>query len=303
MKETRRQEMPMTESRKLHPCVRAADWEPLLYDYAEGLADRETAASVERHIAECAYCRGALEDIRWMISALQTSVPEPKSDLSARVMETIRAEEEEDGCVIAETVDTRTGRVLNPAGKRGFGAIVRTVGSIAAALVLVMGLLYVLPLLRAGSGASSGAQDVINEMQKEEDNRFSDGVFVGNTQETAAETEGSAFGAVPGNKTPASSDAPILETTEQGYPVILRMIGLSDARLRDVLSGVTAADGTPVTVTKTADGYLVSPLSAFEEVQAQLHAAYPALGIEIIRAESVPESYHADAFYIQNSES
>ena len=83
MKSTRRQNqisdsgrMP-AEHRRPQPCIRAADWEPLLYDYAEGLTDRETAASVERHIAECDYCRGALEDIRWMMSALQTSVPEP----------------------------------------------------------------------------------------------------------------------------------------------------------------------------------------------------------------------------------
>lgn len=306
MKSTRRQNqisdsgrMP-AEHRRPQPCIRAADWEPLLYDYAEGLADRETAASVERHIAECDYCRGALEDIRWMMSALQTSVPEPQNDVVSRVMKTVRAEEEEHGHVIAETVDTRTGRVLSsPNQRRGVRRLLRTVGSLAAALVIVIGLIYVLPLLKSGSGASSGVQDVIREMQDSEESSFSGGVFVGGTPTETAETEADAFGAVTGNKSPAVSEPVLEQTPETRYPILLRIIGLSDAQLLDVLSALTAADGTPVTVRETSDGYLISPLSAFETAQQQLHAAYPALGIEIVRAETVPESYTEDSFYIQ----
>ena len=307
MKSTRRQNqisdsgrMP-AEHRRPQPCIRAADWEPLLYDYAEGLADRETAASVERHIAECDYCRGALEDIRWMMSALQTSVPEPQNDVVSRVMKTVCAEEEEHGRVIAETVDTRTGRVLSsPDQRRGVRRLLRTVGSLAAALVIVIGLIYVLPLLKSGSGASSGAQDVIREMQDSEESSFSGGAFVGSTPTTeAAETEADAFGAVTGNKSPAVSEPVLEQTPENRYPIVLRIIGLSDAQLRDALSALTAADGTPITVRETADGYLISPLSAFETAQQQLHAVYPAFGIEIVRAETVPESYTDDAFYIQ----
>ena len=66
-----------------------------------------------------------------------------------------------------------------------------------------------------------------------------------------------------------------------------------------MLSLLTTADGDPVTVLHTEDGYLISPLSAFEEAQKLLAAAYPGLGMEIIRPQTVPESYTEDAFYIQ----
>lgn len=268
-------------------CDRAAEWEPLLYDFAEGLTDEKTGQEIKRHIAECAYCRGALEDIRWMTAALRESAPEPKTDISARVMDVIRAEEESDGRIVTQAVDVRTGRVLSsPKEKRGIRVVLRTVSGIAAAMLVVLGLMLVVPLLRAGSGTASGTQDILGEMQSGEDDRFSGGVFVGCDPAMTAETVS------------AETGTEIIPAETQN-PVILRIVGLSEERLVTVLSDLTAADGTPATFTKTRDGYLVAPLSAFETAQGKLHAAYPALGIEIVRAEETPQSYTEDAFYIQ----
>lgn len=277
-------------------CDRAAEWEVLLYDYAEGLTDEGTGLAVERHIAECAYCRAALCDIRWMTSALRESVPEPGTDISARVMEVIRgkkdarAEDESSGRVVAQVLDARTGRVTaDLTRKRGIRGVMRTLGGIAAAVLLVVGMMYVIPLLRAGGGAASGTPDILGQMQSCEDDRFSDGVFVGSPAQTTTETA-------------SDTQSGVTVTEENPYPIILRIVGLTGEQLCDVLADLTAADGTAVTVTETADGYLVAPLHAFERAQALLSQAYPGYGIEIIRAEEIPDSYTGDAFYIQTDD-
>ncbi len=297
MKQTHRQNMErdcgtdrLSEKGRGSRCDRAAEWELLLYDFAEGLTDEKTGQEVQRHLAECAYCRGALEDIRWMTSALRTSVPEPKTDLSARVMDTIREDEESGGRIVAQAIDVRTGRVLAaPTEPHGTHRLIRIVSGIAAVFLLVIGLIYVVPLLRTGSGAASGTQDILGEMQSGEGDRFSGGVFIGDIPQT---TEDTAYDASVDKSDPQQA----------GMPVILRITGLTEAQLSAELSALTAADGTRITVTETGDGYLVSPLSAFEAAQACLQAAYPMMGIEIVRAETVPDSYTADAFYIQIDE-
>lgn len=304
MKHTQQQN-PTTELRRTQRCPRSSEWEPLLYDYAEGLADEQTRAAVEGHLASCAYCTAAMEDIRWMISALKSTAPEPREDLTKRVMARIRTEEEENGRVIAEALDARTGRILpdrtgTPLG-RSVRRVSRMLGGIAAALVLVIGLVYLVPLLRSGSGAASSLSDILGEMQTD-DGSFADGVFVGGRDETEAVTDAVGIGAVQGSKEPAVSDTVLIETPADGMPVILRITGLSAERLQTVLSGLLTADGAPLVVTQTDDGYLVSPLSAFESAHEALRAAYPELGIEIVRAQTRPASYTDDAFYIQISE-
>ena len=277
---------PSADTGRGQRCERAAEWEVLLYDFAEGLTDEKTEWAVREHIAECAYCRGALEDIRFMTAALRESVPEPKTDISARVMAAIRAEEESCGRMVTETLDARTGRVLSRTKETsGIRRIVRAVSAMAAAILVVFGLMYVLPLLRMSTGAASGTQDILGEMQCGEEDRFSGGVFVGSTQQTAEERY--ADGALN------------TESVQEFRPVILRIAGLSDEQLRNILSVLTTADGAPAAVLETEDGYRISPLSAFEEAQKQLAAAYPGYGIEIIRAETVPDSYTDDSFYIQ----
>ncbi len=277
-------------------CDRAAEWEPLLYDFADGLTDVQTGQAVQRHTAECAYCRGALEDIRWMTSALRESVTEPKYDISARVMEVVRtkknlrAEEETSGRIVTQTVDARTGRVTaNASGKRGIRGVMRTLGGIAAAVLLAAGLMYAVPWLRMGIGTASGTPDILGEMQSCEESRFSDGVFVGDPVLTTAET---------------AAGSAVSETvlTENQYPVILYVPGLTGEQILSALSSLTAADGTPAEITKTADGYLVSPLHAFEEAQALLIQTYPGHEIEIFRAEIIPDSDTGDAFYIQTDD-
>ncbi len=294
MKQTQRQNgdwssmKPSTDRVRGKRCDRAAEWEVLLYDFAEELTDEKTTKTVRDHIAECEYCRGALEDIRFMTAALRESVPEPKADISARVMAAIRAEEESDGHMVLQTIDAQTGRVLSNTDtgkKHGIRRIARVVSGIAAVILVVFGLVYVLPLLRMGAGTAAGTQEILGEMQSGEDDRFSGGVFVGSTTQTTEE--------------PTADEPLMTETVQQRLPVVLRIAGLSDERLWDVLSVLTTADGDPVTVLRTEDGYLISPLSAFEEAQKLLAAAYPELGVEIIRAETMPDSYTEDAFYIQ----
>ena len=249
-------------------CDRAAEWEPLLYDFAEGLTDEKTGAAVKEHLAGCTYCRGALEDIRWMRTALRESVPEPKTDLTARVMKTIRAEEESGGRVVTETLDARTGRVITSrGGKHSLHRIVRAVSCIAAAVLVVLGLLYVLPLLRMGGGTASGTQDILGEMQSGEDARFSDGVFVGSTPQTEQRT-------------------------------ILLVSGTTESALAALLSQLTAAeDGTAITVTETDDGYLLTPLSALSQVSAILESA--GLRVTLDGAAAAAASDDGDAFYVR----
>ena len=277
-------------------CDRAAEWEVLLYDYAEGLTDEGTGLAVERHIAECAYCRAALGDIRWMTSALRESVPEPQTDISARVMEVIRekkdsrAADESGGRIVAQVLDARTGRVTEDlTHRRGIRGVIRTLGGIAAAVLLIVGMMYAIPLLRAGGGTASGTPDILEQMQSCEDDRFSDGVFVGAPTQTTAET---------------ASDTQVRVTAaeEDPYPVILRIAGLTAEQVMAALDTLTASDGTPAHIEKTADGCMVTPLHAFERAQALLSQAYPGYGIEIIRAETIPDTDTGDAFYIQTDD-
>ena len=95
-------------------------------------------------------------------------------------MQAVSSEEDANGRVFTETVDLRTGRVLSGLPqKRGLAG---AIGGIAAAFVLVIGLLYLTPFLSVSSGASTGAQEIIGEMQETAGNPFSDGVFVGSTE-------------------------------------------------------------------------------------------------------------------------
>ena len=269
-----------SDQRRLQPCDRAAEWEPLLYDYAEGLADDASRTEVRRHLAQCAYCRGALEDIRWMVSALQTSVPEPKTDISSRVMEAIRAEEEQNGRVITETVDVRTGRVLSDSSEeRGVHRILRTLGGIAAAVVLVFGLMYVLPFLRTESGAASGTQDILYEFQTGADGSFIGGVFVGNPSETGSENgTGEWYG-----ETSAS------EASRQ--IAVIRVKGADRERVMQLLQSLTDG-GKPVTVFSSEDGFFVSPQSVMAEAMEMLQDA--GLTADVLHEADIPE----DPFFV-----
>ena len=277
MKVTQRQngvsensDVRLSDGIQLHPCDRAADWEPLLYDYAEGLADEETGAAVQRHLEECAYCRGAFADIRWMTLALRQSVPEPKTDLGARVMETIRAQDDLNGRVFTEQIDVQTGRVLSSSSdKRGIRRLLNTIGYVAASLVLIIGLFYAVPLLRAGGGASSsGTQEILLDMQSGAEDTLHDGVVVG-TAQNADEA------------------------------VTLQVSGITEAGLAELLSQLTVTlDGYSITVMETDDGFQLTPLSALAQVTAMLvseNLQVTAVHAETASVSPAPE----DAFYIQ----
>ncbi len=302
MKKTSRQTMVSEQMRaggaQHSPCPHAEKWEPFFYDCTEGLADKETAEAVRQHITECAYCRARFADIRMMTAALKASVPEPKPGLHSRIMNAVDAEEEKNGRVITETVDLRTGRVLSDlTGKRGLAGIV---SGIAAALIVVIGLVYLLPFLRVSSGTSSGAQEIIGEMQDVVDSQFSDGVFVGTATPAdpanPAETQsvGSDFGAIPGNKSPAQAETAVM----QRYPVVLDVWSADKAEVLRLLAPLAAADETPAELTETEDGILVSPLAVYKEAAALLDAAN--LTVVVSKAmESAENGVFDDAFYIQ----
>ena len=302
MKKTSRQTMASEQTgtgrAQYPPCPHAEKWEPLFYDCAEGLADKESADAVRQHITECAYCRARFADIRMMTAALRASVPEPKPGLHSRIMNAVDAEEEKNGRVITETVDLRTGRVLSDlTGMRGLAGIV---SGIAAALVVVIGLVYLLPFLRVSSGTSSGAQEIISEMQEIIDSQFSDGVFVGTAAPAGTENPagtqsvGSDFGTIPGNKSPAQAETAVM----QSYPVVLNVWGADKAEILRLLAPLAASDETPAELTETEDGILVSPLAVYKEAAALLDAANLTVVISGA-AESEEDSISDDAFYVQ----
>ena len=277
------------------PCSRAEHWELLLYEYAEEQASPQTRTAVENHIRECAYCRGALADIRFMMAALHTAAPEPTEDLTARVMKSIRREEEENGRVTAQAVDADTGRVLSAPGSRIAG-IARLLGGIAAVLALVLGLRILSPLMSGGT--SGAASDVIGELQNQTagSGTFADGVFYASADAAdtaaAAETDGEAdgFAAVPSSKDRAESDDTVVSfVTEEliaeealHYSAYIYVDKASWNAACDILTdpaeyalyaGLTAETAAEITVA-VYDGYLtVAPASAFETVTAALHAA------------------------------
>ena len=289
--------MHRTEVPPASPCADAQAWESVFYDCAEGLADQDTAAAAERHIAECAYCRARFADIRMMAAALKSSVPEPKPGLHSRIMNAVAAEEEQNGRVITETVDLRTGRVLS--GLTGRRGLLSTVSGIAAALIVVIGLVYLLPFLRAGSGTASGAQEIIGEMQETDGSQFSDGVFVGTSSPAdAADTagtapEGSSFGAIPGHKSPAQAETAAV----QRCPVVLEVWGADRAEILRLLTPLAASDPA-AELTEEADGILVSPLPLYKEAAAMLDAA----DLTVVISEAgtpLADGTLDDAFYIQ----
>ena len=304
MKKTNRQNhmsdngIGMHRQQSCRPCADAEKWEPLFYDCAEGLADKETEAAVRGHLAECAYCRACFADIRMMTAALKSGVPEPKPGLHSRIMNAVRAEEDENGCVITETVDLRTGRVLSGlTGKRG---LVGAISGVAAALILVIGLVYLMPFLRVSSGSSSDAQNIIGEMQDIIGSPFSDGVFVGTSTPADASnsadngSEGSSFGTISGSKSPAQAETAV----GQLYPIVMDVTGADKAQILRILAPLCASDEMTAELIDTDDGILVSPLSLYKEAAALLDAA----DLTVIISEasvSTEDGAVDDAFYIQ----
>lgn len=298
MKQTRRHgkqppRIPGQPERKdsLIPCTRASEWEPLLYDYAEGLCDGETRAAVRGHLTSCAYCSSALEDIRWMMTALQESAPEPPAGLHTRVMDAVRAEDAGCGRIITETVDVRTGRVLDEP-RFSLSRMTRMIGGIAAAVVVVIGLMMLLPLMRR-TGAST-TPEILGELQEGDRGTFSDGVFIGTESEQPQETEANGFGVIPGVREPIETAAEIVHR----YPVVITVDGAEKQQILSLLSGLMTSDGTVAVLTEADDGILVSPLSVYEAAVDRLEAADLAADVSV-RNGSSEDDTQQDAFYIQ----
>lgn len=299
MKQTRRYGKPPQESASypserdtpLTPCDRASEWEALFYDYAEGLCDSETCAALEQHLASCAYCRQALREIRRMTEALRVSVPAPPPQLHARVMQAVTEEGRGQGRVITETVDVRTGRVIG--GDRfSLRRITRIFGGAAAAFVLVVGLVLLLPMMRGGD--ASAAPEILEELQEGERVTFSDGVFIGLDTQAVQETEANGFGVIPGVREPGETSAEL----EPRYPVVITVSGTDSEHVRSLLSALSPAGGAAVVMTEEEDGILVSPLSVYKTAVSLLTAAELSVSVSEEQASDEDNTLE-DAFYIQ----
>lgn len=281
----------MERKDSLQPCARASEWEPLLYDYAEGLCDGESRAAVRSHLASCAYCSSALEDIRWMMTALRASVPEPPAQLHSRVMDTISAEQTGYGRIITETVDVRTGWVLDE-NRFSMRRMTRMIGGIAAVFVLVVGMLWLLPLMRS-TGAST-TPEILEELQGGDPGTFSDGVFIGTETEQPQETEANGFGVIPGVREPIETTAEIV----QRHAVVITVEGADKAQVLSLLAGLTSADGIAAVLTEEEDGILISPLSVYKAAAERLETADLAVTVSNPNP-SLADNTLEDAFYIQ----
>ncbi|MBQ8576989.1 MAG: hypothetical protein IJ449_03340 [Clostridia bacterium] len=164
------------------PCRDAARWEPFLYEYAERTADDGIRAEIEAHLAECPFCRAQTADIQEMLSALHMTAPRVPETLHSDIMRAVRAEQ--DGALSADRaghIESRlvgrrhadgddtplTVMVRAQSKKNRFAKFSQTAGGIAAVLLLVMGMAYLLPVLsRVGRGGSTSAShDVLTDME------------------------------------------------------------------------------------------------------------------------------------------
>ena len=266
-------------------CPEGTAWEPLLYDFAEGACDAQIAADVKAHLAACPACRAMYAEIDRTISALRASAPIPARGLQARIMERIEEEDEENGRVVCETVDMRTGRVVSVSQTQRIRRLVRMLGGIAAAFVLAFGLYSLVPLLPRSSGATSGVQDIIGALQVGSDSHFSDGVFIGAPQETAA---AETVLVVPEYSAPAMTEAAV-----QQYAVVFDVSGADAAEVLSLLAPL-ADDDPSVHFTAYADGILVSPLSVWRTAASLLDAE----NLTVVIEEGQTSSDGNDAFYI-----
>ncbi|MBR5870813.1 MAG: zf-HC2 domain-containing protein [Clostridia bacterium] len=286
MKETNRQNAVSDRlGQRTAVCPEGMEWEPLLYDLAEGLCDAQTAADTEAHLAACPACRASYAEIRRTVSVLRASAPTPMPGLQARIMERIEEEDEDNGRVVCETVDMRTGRVVAVPHTQRIRRLVRMLGGIAAVLVLAIGLYCLIPFLPRSSGATSGVQDIIGSLQVGSDNHFSDGVFVGTPKETAA---ADSMLVVPEHNAPS-----VTETAIQQYAVVFDVYGADAAEVLSLLAPL-ADDDPSVRVTAYADGILVSPLSVWRTAASLLDAE----NLTVVIEEGQTASDGNDAFYI-----
>lgn len=81
-------------------CEKSGQWEPYLYEYAEGMADDAVKAAVEEHVTTCDLCRRTLTEITEMLFLLreantapqQEQIPVPPARIRQHVMQTVYAE-------------------------------------------------------------------------------------------------------------------------------------------------------------------------------------------------------------------
>lgn len=123
-------------------CAEARFWESRLFDYADGCCTAEEAASVEAHLAGCAACRTTLAEIRRMSEALKDCVPDPGEALTGAVMAAIGAAQT--GACTTEPAEHPEPRPAERSRRLGYG--IRLAGGIAAAFLLTVGVIRLVPL-------------------------------------------------------------------------------------------------------------------------------------------------------------
>ena len=275
-------------------CSRADVWEPLLYDYAEGVADKDTCASVEAHLARCPACRASLADIRFMMEAMSESLPAPKQDITARVMERIRAEEEDLGVVLSQPLDAVTGKPIRQK-QSAMRRVTRLFGGIAAVFVLAIGLVWLLPLLgEMNSGAATGPQDALHEIWGSTESEFpTESTCGSNTVETDAvlEEPGDGFGVLPGIKDSAETTMELLQPFTVSVLTVLSEDGVDADFIRQVLASVSV-----LTFEWDEDGFAVTPVSAVDTVKTALERE--GLCVTVTETDTEDKTL-ADAFYVQ----
>ena len=137
-------------------------WEPLLYDYIDGIQDENARAAVDKHLSVCPYCRGELEKLRQMRGALRAFGAETESvSVYDKVMGTVMAEAAERKREILPQ-EPEEERILVPKEEKPpIRKYLLRAGGIAALFLCVVGLWLVTPALtrQTAGKAPSGLED------------------------------------------------------------------------------------------------------------------------------------------------
>jgi predicted anti-sigma-YlaC factor YlaD len=87
----------------------------LFTDYIDGILDKETVVSIDKHIEECSKCREVKEAVMATSTALKSAKrEEPPSYIWHRVKEAVKSEHREDKKVFDGILDTLKDLLIGP---------------------------------------------------------------------------------------------------------------------------------------------------------------------------------------------
>jgi len=129
-------------------CGSETDMEPLLYEYVSCEANEKTVSFVKEHLRSCAHCQRGEQRIRKMLQTLKDSAPVPQGSIAKDVMQRITEQNEALLAPIAGGISSVSAKIQPSRKARGLSRhTVQSIGAIAAAFAIVIGLVGITPFL------------------------------------------------------------------------------------------------------------------------------------------------------------